>query len=116
MHIHTVKEDEVGVYALLRDGSLLKCPKVNYPMVQAIPSKFHGGPPQMQTMLMQLPCTTSCPFAQVKRASPKELGLGQDEVVNRDIYEISCEGMVRAIVLEGIEEFEKPATKMVSLK
>lgn len=100
MHTHTVKQDEAGTYALHRDGRILNCPKTVFP--QPTQNQVTGA---YGMNLMRFPCTTDCPFAQLKVETQVE---NSNEQVKRVTYEISCEGGIKNIVLDGVINFEKP--------
>lgn len=98
-HTHIGIKDQNGVYTVLRDGQLLLCPKLMYPMLKQV-QRTPLHPPEMATELARLPCSTVCPFAEITR----------DDFHSVSYYEISCEGGCKKIRLDEVKPFEKPAS------
>lgn len=113
MHKHTAVENENGIYTLHRDGKPLICPKKVTPLMMPIGGHVMGGAPQLQIQMIQLPCETCCPFAEVKEES-RVTGRTADEKETSIIYEISCEGGCKKISLDEIVPFKKPSGLQVA--
>lgn len=109
MHKHTVNQDETGIYALHRDGIICLCPKLMFPqIVTQQPSPLRQ--PEHVTQLHRLPCTTACPFAQVKETEKIKEGTVAIEGTAA-VYTISCEGMTREIELDEVKHYVAPEAK-----
>jgi hypothetical protein len=114
MHKHTAVENEHGVFTIHRDGKQLICPKkVNSFLVPMQGSHLAGGQPQLGLQTVQMPCETACPFAEVKEES-RVTGRTADEKETQIIYEISCEGGCKKILLEEIIPYKKPSGLQVT--
>lgn len=110
IHVHSANQDQEGTYALHRDGKLCLCPKLMFPQIVPVQRSALHNQVDYQTNLNRLPCTTACPFAQVKERGklvPTETGSSVVSDEKESVYEISCEGGVREIVLDSVEEFKK---------
>lgn len=113
IHTHVAFSDEKGIYAIKRDGELLVCPKTMYPQVNAF-QKTSVSPVEYLTNVMRMPCSTGCPFAEVKigkKTKATDTGSWVETDEDEYIYEISCEGRVKEIPLDSVDKFKKETVK-----
>lgn len=113
MHKHSAKQDPNGVYTLFRDEIACGCPKMMFP--QIIPhQKSAMSPTEYITQLNQLPCTTKCPFAQMSVQDKVVPTKTNSSVIDgkQNVYTISCEGRVNAIVLDEVVPADKPKSAL----
>jgi hypothetical protein len=91
-----------GPFFLEKDGHRTTCPKTVYVLQE---NNGISGP---RIIEQRMPCNTGCPLAEIKEMTTRELFPDQTSEIPVSVYEISCEGGCKRVLLSKIVSFEEP--------